>query len=72
MQGLKRFRDEGQSSYADEAEFTKCDSSLNLLLLQTSQHKIRVENLIRRTDGLFTLVSIILSHECLVFCGSIR
>lgn len=62
-QGLRIFQKEGWKSYTygTTADFHKCDMSLDLLLTQTGQQKNRVQYLIKRTDGLSALVSIMLS-----------
>lgn len=56
-ESFRKLQQEGPKFYVNEAIFRKCDSSLELLLLHTTQHRDRVENLIRRTDGLYALVS---------------
>lgn len=59
---LQTFQKEGRKShnYGTEADFHRCDTSLDLLLVQTEQQKNRVQFLIKRTDGLLILVSTIL------------
>lgn len=58
---LELFKIEGENQYANECQYQKYDRALKELHFQTTQHIIRVKNLIRCTDGLFALVCTIVS-----------
>jgi hypothetical protein len=54
--GLKDFQQEGGAQYASDDQYQKFDRELNELLIQTTEYRTRVKNLIQRTESLFSLV----------------
>ncbi|KAF8253454.1 hypothetical protein K440DRAFT_657397 [Wilcoxina mikolae CBS 423.85] len=60
--GLKAFQQEKGAQYASDDQYQKTDRELNELLIQTTEHRTRVKNIILQVESLFSLVITIIPY----------
>ncbi|KAF8545145.1 hypothetical protein BDD12DRAFT_813195 [Trichophaea hybrida] len=60
--GLKVFQQEKGAQYATDDQYQKTDRELNELLIQTTEHRTRVKNIILQVESLFSLVITIIPY----------